>query len=59
MKFSVEQILNLPDMKVLDFQEIQGAEIIITIEKAVDYSTCPHCGKTTYSIHQNKRADDS
>jgi len=53
MKFSVDQILNLPDMKVLDFQEIEGAEIIITIEKAVNYSTCPNCEKTTYSIHQN------
>jgi transposase len=53
MKFSVDQILNLPEMKVLDFQEIVGAEIIITIEKVVNYSTCPHCEKTTYSIHQN------
>jgi transposase len=53
MKLSVDQILNLPDMKVLDFQEIEGAEIIITIEKTVNYSTCPDCGKTTYSIHQN------
>jgi transposase len=53
MKFPVEQILNLPDMKVLDFQEIEGEEIIITIEKSVNYSTCPSCGKITHSIHQN------
>lgn len=53
MKFPVEQILNLPDMKVLDFQEIEGKEIIITIEKSVNYSTCPSCGKITHSIHQN------
>jgi transposase len=53
MKFPVEQILNLPDMKVLDFQEIEGGEIIITIEKGVNYSTCPSCGKNTHSIHQN------
>ena len=53
MKFPVEQILNLPDMKVLDFQEIEGEEIIITIEKGVSYSTCPSCGKNTHSIHQN------
>ncbi|MEH1769506.1 ISL3 family transposase [Nostoc sp.] len=53
MKFPVEQILNLTDMKVLDFQEIEGEEIIITIEKGVNYSTCPSCGKTTHSIHQN------
>jgi transposase len=53
MKFPVEQILNLPDMKVFDFQEIEGEEIIITIEKGVNYSTCPSCGKITHSIHQN------
>jgi len=53
MKFPVEQILNLPEMKVLDFQELVGAGIIITIEKAVNHSTCPGCGQTTYSIHQN------
>jgi transposase len=53
MKFPVEQILNLPDMKVLDFQEIEGGEIIITIEKSVNYSTCRSCGKITHSIHQN------
>nr|AAA21547.1 transposase [Nostoc sp. PCC 7120 = FACHB-418] len=53
MKFPVEQILNLPDMKVLDFQELEGEEIIITIEKSVNYSTCPWCGQMTHSIHQN------
>lgn len=36
MKFPVEQILNLPDMEVLDFQELVGEEIIITIEKGVN-----------------------
>lgn len=53
MKFTVEQILNLPDMKVLDFQEIEGEEIIITIEKSVNYSICPSCRQITQSIHQN------
>jgi transposase len=41
MKFPVEQILNLSEMKVLDFQELEGEEIIITIEKRINYSTCP------------------
>jgi transposase len=53
MKFPVEQILNLPEMQVLDFQELEGEEIIITIEKRVNYSTCPSCGQITHSIHQN------
>jgi transposase len=41
------------DMLPLDFQDIVGEEIIITIEKGVKYSTCPTCGKPIYSIHQN------
>ncbi|EFA68381.1 ISL3 family transposase [Cylindrospermopsis raciborskii] len=53
MKFPIEQILNLPEMKVLDCQEIEGAGIIITIEKAVNHCTCPNCGHITHSIHQN------
>ncbi|MCC5604396.1 ISL3 family transposase [Nostoc favosum] len=53
MKFPVEQILNLPDMKILDCQENEGGEIIITVEKDENYSTCPSCRKNTHSIHQN------
>lgn len=53
MKFPVEEILNLPDMKVLDCQEIEGMGIVITIEKSVNYSTCPSCKQITHSIHQN------
>jgi len=53
MKFPVEEILNLPEMKVLDFQEVEGIGIVITIEKSVNYCSCPNCGKITQSIHQN------
>ncbi|MHC5917495.1 MAG: transposase family protein, partial [Nostoc sp.] len=53
MKFPVDQILNLPEMKVLDCQEIEGMGIVITIEKSVNYSTCPSCEQMTHSIHQN------
>jgi len=53
MKFPVEEILNLPDMKVLDCQEIEGIGIVITIEKSINYCSCPICGKITQSIHQN------
>jgi transposase len=53
MKFIVDEILNLPDMKVLDCQEIEGIGMVITIEKSVKYCTCPTCGKNTQSIHQN------
>jgi transposase len=53
MKFAVDQILNLPEMKVLDFQEIEGVGIIITIDKTVNYSDCPSCKQISRSIHQN------
>jgi transposase len=53
MKFPVEQILNLPETKVLDCQEVEGAGIIITIEKAVNHCSCPNCGNVTQSIHQD------
>ena len=53
MKFNVEEILNLPDMKVLDCQEIEGIGIVITIEKSVNYCSCPTCRRITQSIHQN------
>jgi transposase len=45
MKFPVEEILNLPDMRVLDCQEIEGIGIIITIEKSVNYCSCPSTGE--------------
>lgn len=40
-------------MKVLDCQEIEGRGIVITLEKSVNYCSCPTCGKITQSIQQN------
>jgi hypothetical protein len=37
MKFNVDQILDLPEIKVLNFQEVEEIGIIITIEKNVNY----------------------
>ena len=53
MKFPVKEILNLSDMKVLDFQEIEGIGIVMTIEKSLNYCSCPSCGRIAPSIHQN------
>lgn len=60
MKFLVVQILNLPEMKVLDClrvasrrEEIEGMGIVIAIKKSVNYFTCPSCRKITHSIYQN------
>ena len=53
MKFSVEPILDLPGMKVLNCQEIEGLGFIVEIEADVKYCTCPSCGQVSRSIHQN------
>jgi len=36
-------ILDLPEMKVLTFQEVEEIGIIITIEKNANYCPCPSC----------------
>jgi len=51
MRFPVEQILNLPGMKVLNCQEVEGLGLIIEIEAAVKYCTCPLCGQVSRSVH--------
>lgn len=53
MKFSVEQILNLTGIKVLNCQEIEGLGLIIEIQANSKYCTCPRCGRASHSIHQN------
>jgi transposase len=53
MKFPVEQILDLPGMKVLSCQDIEGFGLIIEIQGDSISCTCPRCGKASYSIHQN------
>ena len=53
MRFPVKQILNLPGMKVLSCQEIDGLGLIIEIEASVNYCTCHKCGRVSRSIHQN------
>ncbi|MBA3923427.1 MAG: ISL3 family transposase [Nostocaceae cyanobacterium] len=53
MKFPVEQILNLPGMKVLGCEEVEGMGLVIEIETDMRCSTCPKCGQISRSIHQN------
>ena len=53
MKFSIKQILNLPGIKVLNCQEIEGLGLIIEIQADSKYCICPRCGKASDSIHQN------
>lgn len=53
MRFSLEQILNLPGTKVLSCQSIDGLGLIVEIEADVKSCTCPFCRRITHSIHQN------
>lgn len=53
MKFSIEQILNLPGIKVLNCQEIEGLGLIIEIQADSKSSKCPRCGRASHSIHQH------
>jgi len=53
MKFSVEQILDLPDMKILGCQKVEGMGLVIEIEADVNFSTCDSCGQVSRNIHQN------
>ena len=59
MKFSVEQILDLPDMKILGCQKVEGMGLVIEIEADVNFSTCDSCGQVSRNIHQNQGANNS
>lgn len=53
MKLSVEQILKLPEMKVLNYDEIEGLGLVIEIQRSSECARCPKCGKLSYSKHQD------
>ena len=52
MNFPLETILNLPGMKVLGCQEIEGTGLTIEIEANVKYCNCQKSGHISRSIHQ-------
>jgi len=53
MKLSIQQILNLQEMKVLNSDEIEGLGLVIEIQRDSECALCPKCGKLSYSKHQN------
>ena len=53
MRFPVEQILNLPEMKVLSCKDFEGLGLFLEIEAAVNYCTCQRCGQLSRTIHPN------
>ncbi|OBQ12801.1 hypothetical protein [Anabaena sp. AL09] len=53
MKLSVEQILNLQEMKVLNSDEIEGLGLVIEVQRDSECARCPRCEVLSYSKHQN------
>jgi len=53
MKLTVEQILNLPEMKILNSDEIEGLGLVIEIQRDSECAKCQKCGEFSYSKHQD------
>jgi len=47
------QIIKLPEVKVKDYQFIDGFGLVLTLEKIDKKTACPRCGKKSYRLHQN------
>ena len=47
------QIIKLPELKVKDYQFIEGFGVVLTVEKVEKKSGCPRCGKKSDRLHQN------
>ena len=46
------QIIKLPELKVKDYQFIEGFGVVLTVEKVEKKSICPRCGKKSDRLHQ-------
>ncbi len=46
--------LDLPDVRVLKTEINDQGEIIITVESAIEGTTCKHCGKRIDAFHQHE-----
>lgn len=49
----ITKAINLQDIKVINYDFITDSEILIELENKYKESECPHCGKTTLTVHQN------
>ena len=47
------QIIKFPEVKVKDYQFIDGFGLVLILEKIEKKSTCPRCEKKSDSLHQN------
>lgn len=48
------KLLNLEGIKVENYRLVEGVGVLIYLESQVKTATCPHCGKTTNKLHQNR-----
>lgn len=49
----ITKVINLEDIKVVNYNFITDDEIVIEIENKQKEGKCPHCENTTDKIHQN------
>ena len=47
------QIIKLPELKVRDYQFIEGFGVVLTVENIEKKAPCPRCGKKSDRLHQN------
>lgn len=50
-----EQIINLPEFKVKNYQFIEGLGLVLILEKKEKKASCTSCGKKSDKLHQNYR----
>jgi len=48
-----DRIIKLPQLKVKDYQFIDGFGLVLVVENIEQKATCPRCGKTSDRLHQN------
>ena len=47
------QIIKLPELKVKDYQFIEGFGVVLTVENIEKKARCPRCGQKSDRLHQN------
>ena len=47
------QIIKLPELKVKNYQFIEGFGVVLTVENIEKKARCPRCGKKSERLHQN------
>ena len=47
------QIIKLPELKVKDYQFIEGFGVVLTVENIEKKAHCPRCGQKSDRLHQN------